>query len=193
MQNRTRRCGEIYHQMGDERAEGYYRMGVDLNGRMNADARALLGLAEILYQQKRIDDVNKVLAANGPGMMDAKALMISKADYLHTYELRIALGMMYGYVGRWKASAPPTYAASIWMLEHAKESAEIYNGQPGRKPEDRVKLPPNAVKMLSTGYAKNNELNRSVEERLRAAEDYLKNDQKHYARLVLDSEWQRTL
>ena len=193
MQNLTRRCGEIYHGMGDGRAEGYYRMSVDLNGRMNADARALLGLSEILYEQKRIDDLNKLLAANEPGLMDAKLQTVAKADHLHTYELRLALGMMYGYVGRWKNSIPPTYAASIWMLEHAQQSAEDYNQQARLPPEERVKLPPNAVRMLSTGYAKTGDLRRSVEVRLRAAELYLTGGQKRFAQLVLDPEWQRTL
>jgi len=189
----TRRCGEIYSGIGDARAEAYYRMSVDLNGKFNAESRALLALAEILYRQKRMDELNRLLAENEDGLMQAKGRTLAAADHLHTYELRLALGMMYGYVGRFKATTPPNYAASIWMLVHAQESAQKYNEGAHLPPAEQIKLPPNAVKMLSTGYATTNNPRESVEARLKGAERFLNSGQTRFAQQVLDQEWQRTL
>jgi tetratricopeptide (TPR) repeat protein len=193
MQNLMRRCGEIYQLAGDQRAEGYYRMGVWLGGRRNIDPRALLGLAEILYERGRLDDLNQLLTENEPGLMQAKGETIAAADFYHTYQLRLALGMMYGYVERWRNTRAPIYAASIWMLEHAEESADIYNDEARLPPPERIKLPPSAVKMLSTGYAKTNDIRRSVEVRLRYADRYLANGQKRFAQQVLDPDWRKSL
>jgi len=124
--------------------------------------------------------------------MQAKRESMAASDDLHTYELRLALGMMYGYAGRWVNSTQP-YAASIWMLENAQESAMKYNRTASLPADQQVRLPPNAVKMLSTGYAIDHQPGRSVAVRLEFAELYLKSGQKRLAQTVLDPEWQRSL
>lgn len=192
MQNLTYRCGEIYQGAGDNRAEGYYQMSVVLSGKMATDPRALLRLAELLYEQKRIDDLNQILKENEQGLMEAKRRTIAASDFLHTYQLRLALGMMYGYTQRW-VNERQTYAASIWMLENATESARRYNSQADLPRDRQVKLPPNAVKMLSTGYANTHRIDRSVETRIEFANLYLESGQKRFAQQVLDAQWQQGL
>ncbi|HUQ11946.1 MAG TPA: hypothetical protein VM146_16645 [Steroidobacteraceae bacterium] len=192
MQGLTFRCGEIYQAAGDKRAEGYYEMSVALSGRLATDPRALLKLAELLYEQKRIDDLNKILKDNEQGLMEAKGRTIAAADHLHTYQLRVALGMMYGYTQRW-VNEQQSYAASIWMLENARESARQYNYEARLPRDQQVRLPPNAVKMLSKGYASTNRVDRSVETRIEFANLYLENGQKRFAQQVLDAQWQKTL
>jgi hypothetical protein len=192
MQNLTFRCGEIYQGAGDKRAEGYYEMSVVLSGKMATDPRALLRLAELLYEQKRIDDLNRILKENEQGLMEAKRRTIAASDSLHTYQLRLALGMMYGYTQRW-VNERQDYAASIWMLEHARESARRYNAEARLPADSQVKLPPNAVKMLSAGYANTNRIDRSVETRIEFANLYLESGQKRFAQQVLDADWQKGL
>jgi tetratricopeptide (TPR) repeat protein len=192
MQGLTLRCGEIYQVAGEPRAEGYYRMSVVLSGRMATDPRALLRLAELLYEQNRIDDLNRILQENEQGLMEAKRRTIAASDYLHTYQLRLALGMMYGYTQRWVNERQP-YAASIWMLQNAIRSARDYNRQAGLPGDRQVKLPPSAVKMLSKGYASTDRIDRSVETRIEAANLYLESGQTRFAQQVLDVEWQSSL
>jgi hypothetical protein len=192
MQDLAFRCGEIYQVAGDQRAEGYYEMSVALSGRLATDPRALLKLAELLYEQKRIDDLNKILKENEHGLMEAKRRTIAASDYLHTYQLRLALGMMYGYTQRW-VNERQTYAASIWMLENARRSARQYNAEAKLPKDQQAKLPPNAVKMLSKGYASTNRIDQSVETRIESANLYLDSGQKRFAQQVLDTEWQKSL
>lgn len=192
MQHLTRRCGEIRQATRDKRAEGYYRTSVAISGKISTDPRALLGLTEVLFEQKRIDDLNLVLRENEDGLMQAKRMTMAASDDLHTYQLRLALGMMYGYTGRW-VNPSQRYAASIWMLENAQVSAMEYNGRANLSGERAVKLPPNAVKMLSTGYGHDNKPDRAIAVRLEFAELYLKSGQKRLAQMVLEPEWQRSL
>lgn len=192
MQVLTRHCGELYHAARDKRAEGYFEMSVVLSGKDSTDPRALLGLTEILFEQQRLDDLNRVLRENEQGLMQAKRESMAASDDLHTYELRLALGMMYGYTGRW-VNPSQRYAASIWMLENAQASAREYNGRANLSGDQAVKLPPNAVKMLSAGYGHDNKPDRAIAVRLEFAELYLKNGQKKLAQLVLDPAWQRSL
>jgi hypothetical protein len=192
MQQLTFRCGELYQAAGDPRAEGYYQMSVAISGRASTDPRALLGLAELLYQQKRFDDLARILKENEPGLMEAKRHTIAAADFLHTYQLRLALGMMYGYTQQW-VNERQRYAASIWMLENARESAARYNSQANLPKEQQVKLPPSAVRMLSKGYASTQRMDRSVETRIEFANLYLESGQKRFAQQLLDAEWQKSL
>ena len=193
MKNLTRRCAEIYHANGEKGAEQYYLASVILGGKESSDPRALLGLSEMLYEQKRMAELDKLLEDYIPGIMEAKGRSLAASDYYHTYQLRLALGMMYGYRKHWVSTAPPYYAASIWMLEHATESANRYNDDARLPVSEQVKLPPNAVKMLSLGYANTDRLARSIAVRLDFAEQYLGGGQREYAQLVLDPAWQRTL
>lgn len=124
--------------------------------------------------------------------MEAKRQTMAASDDLHTYQLRLALGMLYGYTGRW-VNPSQRYAASIWMLEHAQVSATDYNHRANLPAERQLRLPPNAVKMLSKGYSNDNQRDRSVTVRLEFADLYLKNGQKKLAQQVLDAEWQRSL
>ena len=192
MQQLTRRCGEIHQAARDKRAEGYFRTSVAISGKISTDPRALLGLTEILFEEKRIDDLNSVLRENEGGLMEAKRQTMAASDDLHTYQLRLALGMLYGYTGRW-VNPSQRYAASIWMLEHAQVSATDYNHRANLPAERQLRLPPNAVKMLSKGYSNDNQRDRSVTVRLEFADLYLKNGQKKLAQQVLDAEWQRSL
>ena len=79
------------------------------------------------------------------------------------------------------------------MLEHAQVSATDYNHRANLPAERQLRLPPNAVKMLSKGYSNDNQRDRSVTVRLEFADLYLKNGQKKLAQQVLDAEWQRSL
>ena len=100
--------------------------------------------------------------------------------------------MMYGYNRQWTTDRQ-VYAASIWMLAHARESAARYNDDAQLPRDQQVKLPPSAVKMLSAGYANTHRIDRSVETRIDFANLYLASGQKRLAQQVLDAEWQKTL
>ncbi len=193
MKNLTRRCAEIRHANGEAGAEQYYLSSVIIGGKESSDPRALLGLSEILYEQKRMAELDKLLEEYIPGLMEAKGRTLAASDHYHTYQLRLALGMMYGYRKQWENKMGPRYAASIWMLENATASANRYNDEARLTPTEEVKLPPNAVKMLSTGYANTDRVPRSVAVRLDFADRYLRGGQVEFARLVLDPEWQRSL
>ncbi len=193
MQNLARRCGDFYRDAEDKRSEPYYQLAVAMMGKRNPDPRAIMGLAGILNERHEIDALTELLRTYTPGLLETKGRTIAAADFLHTYQLRLALGMMYGYVERWKSPGEPFYAGSIWMLEQARESAYFYNQEKKLPAPEQLRLPPDAVKMLSLGRLHDNDLPGSVRTRLDAASDYARIGQLNAARRVLDEDWQRSL
>ena len=193
MQSLTRRCAEIYRSRGDPanlgRAESYYQMAIDLSG-PGTDSSAFVALAELLFDGGRTDELAQLVDRYERPLLESKGIAIAQADYRQIYELRLTLGMMYGYLGQWD-NPQARYKSSIWMLENAQDSAQSYNY--GRPAAQQIGLPPDAVKMLATGYLRTGETRRSVAVRLDAAERYLQTDQPERAREVLDESWRSTL
>jgi tetratricopeptide (TPR) repeat protein len=193
MQNLLRRCAEIYRSRpapaNVAAAENYYRASISLSG-PDTDARAFIGLAEMLYNANEIDQLGEILKRYEQGLYEMKGDAIAHHRDQQVFELRLALGMMYGYTKRW-TSTQPRYANSIWMLENAQASADTYNR--GKPPQERIGLPPVAVKMLSRGYEQTGNPNKSIEVRLDAADRYLALNQKERAEDVLDERWRGSL
>jgi tetratricopeptide (TPR) repeat protein len=193
MQKLMERCAEIYRSRGDpanlRRAESYYRMAIDLSG-PGTDSSAFVALAELLFASGRVDELSQLIDRYEEPLLRNKGVAIAQADYRQIYELRLTLGMMYAYLGRWTNPQAP-YKSAIWMLEHAQESAAEYNR--GRPPTEQIGLPPDAVKMLAMGYAQSGDPNKSIAVRLDAAERYLKTDQHERAAEVLDADWRSAL
>ena len=104
--------------------------------------------------------------------------------------LRLALGMMYAYTGRWN-NPKVFYASAVWMLEHAEQSASEYNVD--RPPAEQIWLPPDAVKLLSSHFSASGELLYSVDVRLRAAQQYVAGMQTERVAEVLDNDWRASL
>jgi len=193
MQGLMRRCAEIYRSRGDlanlQRAESYYRMAIDLSG-PGTDSSAFVALAELLFASGRVDELSQLVERYEGPLLESKGMAIAQADYRQIFELRLTLGMMYGYLRRWN-NPQERYKSAIWMLEHARESAVDYNR--GRSPAEQIALPPDAVKMLAAGYAQTGDARKSIAVRLDAAEGYLQTDQRERAAEVLDAGWRSAL
>lgn len=193
MQNLTRRCADIYRSTSDlARAERYYRLSIEFSG-AGTDPRAFVSLAEILFASGRIDELSRLLDRYEQPLLDNKISAIEQSDYRQIYELRLTLGTMYAYTGRW-TNPRAQFKGAIWMLEHAQKSATDYNK--GRPVPEQIGLPPEAVKLLSQGYSqgdKTEDAIKSVTVRLDAAERYLAAGQRERAADVLDETWRRTL
>jgi tetratricopeptide (TPR) repeat protein len=194
MQNLLRRCAEIYRSKPEPAnlatAENYYRASIGLSS-PGTDARAFIGLAEMLYNANQIDQLGAILERYERPLYLLKSDAIAQHKDEQVFELRLALGMMYGYSNRWTSPPPMRYAGSIWMLENAQLSADAYNN--GKPAQEQIGLPPTAVKMLSRGYEQTGDVNRSVNVRLDAAGRYLALNQRERAEDVLDEKWRDTL
>jgi tetratricopeptide (TPR) repeat protein len=190
MQNLLRRCAEIYRSAGAATdlglAEGYYRLAID----QYVDARSLIGLGEILLNGGRLDELTQLVQRYEQPLLIEKGAALVRHDDREVYELRVALGMIYGYTKRWVNRQTP-FAAAIWMLENAQESAASFNRE--HSAAEQIRLPPEAVKMLSTGYAQTGNLAASVTVRLDAADRYLAANEPRRAQDVLDAAWRGSL
>lgn len=183
--DRCRAAGE----KGYPCAEAYYRFAIDFTG-TSADPSAFLALAEVLANTGRGDELAKVSQKYERALFRGKETAYNRRNLPKIYQFHLALGMMYGYLGKWedKEFAP---GGSIWQLNRAKETADRYNAD---APEaQRIVFPPQAVTVLSDGYLKTGAVDNSVQIRVEAAEKYIKRGDKERAQEVLDPEWRKSL
>ncbi len=183
--DRCRAAGES----GYPCAEAYYTLGVDFTGN-SADPTAFLALAEILANSGRGAELARISDKYEKALFRGKGGAYDSRNKPKIYEFHLALGMMYGYIGKWedKDFAP---GGAIWQLNRAKQTADEYNAT---APEgSRIVFPPQAVTVLSDGYLETGAVDNSVQIRVEAAEKYIQKGEKAQAQEVLDPKWRKEL
>ncbi|HXC51433.1 MAG TPA: hypothetical protein VN634_11150 [Candidatus Limnocylindrales bacterium] len=170
-------------------AEAYYRFAIDFTG-ATADPRAFLSLATILANTGRSDELRRISEQYEKALFNGKATAYDRRYIPEIYQFHVALGVMYGYLGKWSDPQFPP-AGAVWQLKHAEEKASEYNRT--APASQKLELPPQAISLLSEGYLKTGAADDSVKIRVEAAEKYIAKGDKNRAREVLDAGWRTSL
>jgi hypothetical protein len=170
-------------------AESYYRFAIEFTGK-TADPSAFLSLAEILANSGRGDELATIGRQYERALFRGKGDAYSKHNLPKIFEFHLALGVMYGYLGKW---TDPQFApgGATWQLDRARKTAADFNRT--APADQQLHLPPQAVTTLSEGYQRAGDADNSVQVRVEAAENYMKKGDKQRAQQVLDPAWRQSV
>ncbi len=147
-------------------AEAYFRLALEYSDGRSADA--FVELANLLYAQKRIGELESLTRQYQEAMFDAKGMAIAARDYGAEYRFHVALGTMYAYLDRWGSEGEP--ASAIYQLTQAQRAAEDYNR--GLTWGPKIPTDSKTVELLATCYTKTNQNDRAVALRIDTAEAF---------------------
>jgi len=167
------------------RAAPYAELAVELSG-SSIDPRSVLTLAEIYADTGQNDKLAAISDRYVKLLFQGKNDAYATANDQQIYEFHLALGALYGYLGRWTNDQWEP-ASAIFQLERAQQAAGRINKSLPAGAAQRVTLPPKAVDLLATGYRATGRLDDSVRVRTETANQMLTYQRPAQASEVLSS------
>lgn len=155
------------------RSERWWLLGIEL-GEQGPDPEAFVGLVGRLTDSGRAEQLKPLMARYEFELFTEKSLAYQQGDWEQIFRLHLALGTVYGHLKVWQSAQSP-YQNAVFQLEAAMRAADRANKdtRPGRKPEQALALPAQALGLLADAHAALGNPRRGAELQLEGADRLL--------------------
>ncbi|MCC6232168.1 MAG: tetratricopeptide repeat protein, partial [Verrucomicrobiales bacterium] len=146
------------------------------------DPEALLELANLFAEQRRIPEINALLQQYRVELFAAKGEAYAAADVERIYRYHMTLGVIYSHTERW--TSPGGIDSAEFQLRNALRAADELESRSDTNAATRLRVPPELVALLADGYDRAGQPAQAARVRLDRAERYLAHQQLDEANLV---------